>query len=328
MSAAAVEQLLVDSRWRPPRSHLPSYRGPGILTGDEADWRDKLIMVDRLRCEAARDDVNAFIEYAIPDERGQPIQQQWFHEDWHAHLDAHRLGMIKAPRSHGKTTQLVTGRILWRLGRDPSLRIKIVCESDSRAAERLIEIRTHIESNPHVRAVFPDLRPAARHQWTTHKLNVAHAGIHRDASVEALGVLSSATGGRADILVADDIVGRRTGLQMPELRKSTIRAWDSDWMQLLERDGEVWYIGTPWHPQDVTHAIERRGQFAVMSTEIEDPDHPIWIPNWDATALREKLAVIGSVEFARAYQLRATGDDQSIIRSEWIRYFDEEETCA
>ena len=128
--------------------------------------------------------------------------------------------------------------------------------------------------------------------------------------------------------LADDIVGRRTGLQMPELRKSTIRAWDSDWMQLLERDGEVWYIGTPWHPQDVTHAIERRGQFAVMSTEIEDPDHPIWIPNWDATALREKLAVIGSVEFARAYQLRATGDDQSIIRSEWIRYFDEEETCA
>lgn len=325
MSALALNDR-VDPRWRPARQHLPAYDASQVPT-DLEEAREFLQGVDRVRCMAARQDVNAFIEYVLRDENGGYLEQQWFHEKWHAHLSEHKFSLIKAPRSHGKTTQIVAGRTIWRLGLNPSLRIKIVSESDRLAMDRLVEIRTIIETSPHLRAVFPDLVPAERSQWSSHRLNVAHAAIHRDASVEALGILSSATGGRADIVIADDPVGRRTGLQMPEMRNQIIRAWDSDWMQLLDPAGEVWYIATPWHPRDLTHEIERRGQFSILETAIQDEESPIWPDRWSAELLRTKRAQIGSVEFARAYQLRATGDDTTVIRPEWIQYFDTEEVA-
>ena len=177
-----------------------------------------------LEVECARHDINAFVEYAFTDKLGIPLKQATIHREWHEAIDLYDRVCIVAPRDHGKTIQIAVARVLWELGRDPNLRIKLVCQSDEKAKERLASIKEHLERNPKVSEVFPNLRPAEKGSWTKHKIYVKRDAFHVDASVEAKGVLSSASGGRADIVIGDDACDRRNSLAFPKLRTSVKQA--------------------------------------------------------------------------------------------------------
>ena len=131
------------------------------------------VATDDLRIQQARKDPNAFIEYCFEDKNG-PLKQAELHRVWQSEI-AHPVwnptgnvrAMIIAPRDHGKTTQIPVGRALWEIGNDPNLRIKIACQSDRKAVERLFEITDHMERNERVKKVFPHLKPAARGDYTT-----------------------------------------------------------------------------------------------------------------------------------------------------------------
>src|SRR5919198_435038 len=67
--------------------------------------------------------------------------------------------LVAPPRNHGRGGR-VCPRLLWDLGRDPSLRIKIVCATEALAVERARFLRDAIRANARLRLVFPHLRPA------------------------------------------------------------------------------------------------------------------------------------------------------------------------
>src|SRR5438067_10279000 len=77
----------------------------------------------------ARRDVNAFAALCITDPEGRPLVQHALHRQVQRFLDGERRALIELPRDHGKSVQVCL-RVLWELGRDPSLRVKIVCASD------------------------------------------------------------------------------------------------------------------------------------------------------------------------------------------------------
>jgi predicted phage terminase large subunit-like protein len=223
---------------------MPDHPADSISAVMEA--RDRLDALHAAHVRLARTDFGAFMEYVFVDDSGRGFSQQWFHDEWADGMDRHDRLLIICCRDTGKTTQVV-GRAIWELGRNPDLRIKIVCASDGKAKERLFEIVQHIEQNPRVREVFPNLEPAERGSWSKHQIVVRRNAMHRDASVEALGIGSTATGGRADLLIADDVVDRRNALEMPAMREGIKQAWKSDWTNLLEPGGRIWYICTLWH---------------------------------------------------------------------------------
>jgi phage terminase large subunit-like protein len=273
------------------------------------------------RVERAREQFPAFVEYAFWDERtGSPLRQQWFHDEWSAAMDTSDRLIIVAPRDHGKTTQVVA-RVLWELGRDPNLRIKIVCASDGKAMERLFEVTQHL-SNPRVQEVFPHLVPAEEGEWSKHKIVVSRTARHRDASVEALGITSTATGGRADLLVADDVVDRRNALTMPALREQIKHAWKSDWTNLLEPTGRIWYVCTLWHKADLSHELLTNPAFDKVFHAVPDDFGALWPKKWSEEALRARHAEIGSVEFNRAFRNIASDVEEGIVKPDWIRFAD------
>lgn len=274
-----------------------------------------------LRCRA---DCNAFIEYAFTDgNTGEPVRQAWFHRELQAAFEdpEHRFGIYVLPRDHGKTTQ-VEAYCLWRLGNNPNLRIKIVCASDDKAKERLFTLIQHLEHNPKVKEVFPWLRPASVGEWTKHKIVVARDYIMRDASVEALGVTSTATGGRADLLVGDDVVDRRNALEQPKLRETIKVAWDADWINLLEPGGQVIYICTLWHTADLTHKLLRNAEYAIMRYDVGEDFTPLWKEKWPEEALRARRRAIGAREFDRGFRNIALSGDVATVKPEWIRYWE------
>lgn len=300
----------------------------GQATDPKERERQKLKLVAkalvRSRVLEARGDPNKFMEYCFRDsETGKPLRQAEIHREFQDAMASGEDSVNLFPRDHGKTTQK-EGHAIWRLGNDVNLRIKIVCASDSKAVERLFAIIQHIKLNPRIHDVFPWLRPAGLGDWTKHKIVVQRDYISRDASVEALGVLSTATGGRCDLLFADDVVDRRNALELPKLRETVKSAWDSDWSNLMEPNGQIIYTGTPWHTADLTHKLIKNPSYHVLRRAIGkdgDPYYPIWEEKWPAEQLRRRRLKIGQLEYDRGFRLIALSGEFATVNPEWILYW-------
>jgi hypothetical protein len=274
----------------------------------ERDLRHKLAR--------AHDDVNAFMEYCFTDEvSGLPFIQAPIHRDWHAHIEANPWAGILAPREHAKTTQIAIGRTLWRLGRNPDLRIKIISSNDDEATKRVQAIGEHIERNRRVHEVFPDLRPAERQNWTKHSITVQREVITPEPSVEAYGVLATGSGARADEIIFDDPVDFRNAILNPGSRKAVIGAVEDVWLNLLTPEGRVVYIATPWHNADLTAKLkgERKKTWAFFERFIDKDYTPLWPEKWPRDILRRHEERIGKRAFARGFFGIPLSDEDAVF---------------
>src|SRR5919199_546329 len=107
----------------------------------------------------SRADPNAFAEFCFTDPSGRPLRQAAVHRELQAFLSRQPRALVELPRDHGKSVQVCV-RLLWELGRNPALRVRIVCASETLAAERGRFLRDALAANDRLRLVFPHLRPA------------------------------------------------------------------------------------------------------------------------------------------------------------------------
>jgi phage terminase large subunit-like protein len=288
-------------------------------------------------------DPNIFMELAMENDWDQEsrdtlfLKQSWFHRElqyiieqgrpWNGDAQTRKLFKYLAiafPRGFGKTTQII-GSILYELGRNPNARIKLVAETQETAQQRVYEVKTHIERNGYLRAIFPELKGTSLDQWTNGKLYIDRTMLSRDASLQAFGVLESATGGRADILIGDDVVGRRNALTQPKLREEVKSAWFSSWFPQLTRGGRCWYIFTPWHLQDLSHDIVTKEQFLTMVVTVGQHFESPWPEFQSQDDLKHKRELLGAIEFPRAYWLEALNESDSPVNEMYLKYIDVED---
>jgi hypothetical protein len=271
----------------------------------------------------ARINCDAFIEYCFTDqETGEPCIQTWFHKEWQAAMEEHNNVYIVAPRGHGKTSQIV-GRVIFQLGKRPETRVKIVCQTEGKAKDRIYEIRQAIELNQKVREVFPNLIPAEKQQWTQFVLIIKRRQGIRDPSVEVCSILGSVSGGRADLLIFDDVCDRKNSLDQPKLRKVVKRAYFSDYLPTLEPSGKKVYICTLWHRDDLNSKLRNSKVYHIIDNSIDSKTiEPIWPEKWTRERLLVARAEMPEDEFLRAYCNVLKSDSLSIVKYDWIRYYD------
>lgn len=227
-----------------------------------------------VRRRRARRDYNSFVEFALRDERGHALTQDVIHRVWQLHIrlcwEAGVHPAIIAPFAHGKTVQLVTGRSAYEIGLDPNIRIKVVCNSDTKSKERVAHVGNILQSQayravfPHVRPVPPERAKKLRPKWTEHMLLVDRVGSSVDVTVQAHGVTSTGVGGRADLIVFDDVCDRKNSIDEPATRSRIVDGFDDTWMSRLSPRGRVIYVGTPWHQADLTHHLMGRPGWSVL----------------------------------------------------------------
>jgi len=221
------------------------------------------------------------------------------------------------PRDHGKSTQ-VCGRILWELGRNPGLRVKIICATDAVARERSRFLRRAIRHNGRVRDVFPHLRPAQ--PWTAAAFTVARPAEVIGPSVAAFGLGTGSTGTRADLLVCDDVVDVRS-LHSKAERERACDYFTNNLMNLLEPDGRFWGLFTPWHRDDLNARLKRSSAYALFSRAVGADFEPVWPGRWSSENLRTRKDEIGSASFSRGYRLQPVSDEDTPIKAGWIRFW-------
>src|SRR5262245_43460206 len=110
---------------------------PTILALTRLVQRDQVekAAVLAMRARLAREDPVAFAEFAFTDETGRPMILPQVHRDLQEFLTRSPRGLVELPRDHGKTTRVMI-RSVWELGRNPNLRIMLVCGSTALAMQR------------------------------------------------------------------------------------------------------------------------------------------------------------------------------------------------
>lgn len=283
------------------------------------EWRqlEHLAMI-----ELARRDVNTFAEYCFN------LEQQDFHREWHAAIkhpkynpEGHQFVRVFGMRYAGKSIQMATIRAVWEIGVCAELRIKLVTQNDDRASDRLAQIIEIIEYNARVREIFPDLRSTNRGSWTKHKITVRRNSVNdqgkmigADASIEALGITSTVTGGRADLLIFDDPIDFRNAIQYPVMRQTVKQLFYSVWINLMDSDGRVIFIGTAWHEDDLLHELGRNDAFFSLVYPAIRPDGTaLWPGEWSLEKLEDRRKLIGNREFDRQFLCKALSDEDAIF---------------
>jgi hypothetical protein len=278
------------------------------------------------RIVGARARAEDFIEYAIRDEEtGRVLQNADYHKEWQEHWRENRFSSLIAPVEHGKTQQML-GKILHLLGNDQSLRVALISNTSDQARKLLRSVRTHIERNEKVHEVFPDLKPSHRDEdpWHQDMITVERSTIAKDPSVQAHGVFGPITGARIDVILLDDVLSFEN-TRTEEQRKKLLEWFDSTVFTRATKNARIYSIGTPWHPDDFLHELEKRPGFAckrysAVTNPTADPSDwdPIWTKQWPVSRLLERQRNMTETVFQRKYLCQARMDATSRFKTEWF----------
>ena len=302
------------------------------------DLQQQLDAVDHERLlRKCRRDCATFIAYVFK------IEQQPFHRELHAQLDAHQYCTIDAPVEHGKTFQVSIGRTLWQLGRNVQETIAIISNTSELPEMCLAIIRDAIVDNVRVHQVFPALKVArfGRSKVGNLALTVERGPVHdKDPSVVAMGMNGSIIGRRWSILKTDDIQDMANTWTEHERRKTTT-IFTSTMVNRLLAEGRHEDIGTPWHLLDTRHTMRKMdgyvyrrfdaatgGMYDIHRKLLRYVDRPTLWPKWvrDAVSgklygfptdrLEHKARMLPSYEYDRQFRCIALAGSLAVFKQE------------
>lgn len=257
--------------------------------------------------KAARKNPAVFCQFTLRDEQTQkPIRLAPMHVEWHDILDRHRRAVIWTHTDAGKTSLISIGRVLWEIGKNPNIRILIVCEGKALGKKIIESIKRYIERSVELAMVFPHLQRGV--SWTQSQITVKRDGQSKDPTIDTVGEDTKAMGARADLIVIDDFLSAANtfteALRVKSLSflKSTIEGRKAPLARL-------WFIGNAWHVSDAMHAYAREpATFAAKYPVVIPATHPVndnawvsrWPERWPLSRVREELANRGPVEGPRS----------------------------
>ncbi len=163
-----------------------------------------------------------------------------------------RRRMLQAWRGAAKTW-LTCAYALWRLYRNPQERIKIISANENKAIENATFMRRLIDEVPQL--AF--LRPKPGQRDSVLAFDVGPSDAAPTPSVSALGITGQLTGGRATILISDDVEVPKNSYTegMRERLAELIKEYDA----LIVPGGEIIYLGTPQTEQSIYNVVRKRG---------------------------------------------------------------------
>ena len=259
---------------------------------------------------------NFFAEWMLSDKNAK---QQKIHKRMQQWWTLHPNSYIEQHRGIGKTVQAVL-RASWDVGHDPTIRIKVLQQSNDEASKTGRLVRDIMES-PRYRAVFPEIEPDPT-CWNVTEMRVKHGSMQRDPTFDFKGIFGRA-GGRWDCLIVDDICDLRNSVQHPAMRDQVKDALSTTWMPMFDattgRQCTIRRIGTCYHVDDIT-AVWRSyhgDKGTLLRNPVIDYVSP-WPEVWSANALREWREENGDIAYARAYELRPISSDVIVFPSEWL----------
>ncbi len=274
------------------------------------------------RAALARIDPSEFCAFVLRDEKtGKPIKLAPVHERMHELATLHDRAIFWAHVEAGKSSMISIGRVLWELGRDPTLRIAVISNTKDLAIKLVRLLGQYIEKSEELHMVFPNLVPTEDPglPWRALALTVKRDGVGgKDPSVQAAGVHGNIIGSRIDRLICDDVLDHEnTNTPVP---RTEVLGWiKSSLLSRLSDSARVIFVGNAWHPEDPMHMLEREPQWKGFRFPVIDTHGVVtWPERWPLRRIERARQDLGPLEYAR--QLLCLPRDESTARfkREWL----------
>lgn len=241
--------------------------------------------------------------------------------------------MVLKPRYSFKSAICTAGYSLWKLVKNPNLRILIYSDSAGKASGFLTDIKNHIEGkapNSRFREFYPNWETDPhKGKWNESEIIVSTRDYaHREPSIDTGGIDSSKVGKHYDIIIFDDIVSDincTTKQQMDKIHDCYKKA-----LSLLKPGGEVVIVGTRWHYGDCYGRIlaENRdrqnfGEFIKDAEEVDSEGKLIFESiGLNREFLDYQRKEQGSYIYSCLYRNNPVSDDTALFKIEDFRYYD------
>lgn len=163
-----------------------------------------------------------------------------------------RRRVIEAFRGIGKSW-LTAAYVLWRLYINPEERILVVSASKDRADAFSVFLKRLIDEMP----LLNHLRPRPGQRDSNIAFDVGPSSAHQAPSVRSVGITGQLTGGRATIIIADDVEVPKNSLTqgMRDKLGEQVKEFDA----VLTPGGEIIYLGTPQTEMSLYNTLPNRG---------------------------------------------------------------------
>ena len=189
-----------------------------------------------------------------------------------------RFKLVLMPRYSFKSCVCTAGTSLWRLMKDPNLRILIYSDAIDKAKGFLTEIKNHIEGKAGGSKFRKNLGayetdPRKDGKWNDSEIVIStRYDHHAEHSIEIAGIETSKVGKHYNIIIFDDIVSDKnitTKEQMDKVKECYKKS-----LSMLVPGGEIIMIGTIWHFNDLYRQIiaenKERETFEIVNRDAEE----------------------------------------------------------
>lgn len=181
--------------------------------------------------------------------------------------------MVQAFRGVGKSW-LTAAYVLWRLYLNPNERILVVSASKDRADAFSVFLKRLIEQTDWLMHLKPD--PLKGQRDSVVAFDVGPSDPHQAPSVRSVGITGQMTGGRATIIVADDIETPKNSMTL--LMRDRLGELVKEFDAVLTPGGEIIYLGTPQCEESVYNKLPERG-YTVRIWPARFPDQQ-WLSSY------------------------------------------------
>lgn len=269
-------------------------------------------------------------------------QMNWHHRliceklDKWVNKEIRRLMIFTAPR-HGKS-ELVSRKLpAYIFGKNPDTSVISASYSADLSSRMNRDVQRIIDSEKYME-IFPDTRLSGmgKHQGGTYQRNsdifeiVDHKGVYRSA-----GVGGGITGMGGEYIIIDDPVKNRQEANSETHRESLWDWYTSTLYTRLEKDGCLLVTLTRWHEDDLAGRLLERmkqgdgEQWTIISLpavceeppapyDIRKPGEALWVDKYNAEALANIKATVGTYDWSALYQQRPQPADGTIFKREWF----------
>ena len=246
----------------------------------------------------------------------QPMIPQPFHRAWlDAALENSEI-LLLAARNHAKSEYYSAVLPAWLIGHNSRLRVVHITSTDglaegySRRLQRVVDM-------PAYRQIFPYLPPHGR-KWATNEWTL-DIPDQRDPTWRCAGRCGAITGGRADIIIVDDVVTEENARTAGE-RLHTLDWFQMTLMPMLIPGGKLLVIGSRYHEDDLYGQLMRGGMKTLHYPAEDESGNILWPERFTREHLdAQATAPLGSLaSYTMQYLCRAISTHGEVFKREWF----------
>lgn len=161
--------------------------------------------------------------------------------------------IVNTPPGHAKSTTITVNYVLWRIIKNPDIKIIVVSKAQRLAEQFLLQIKERL-TNPEYDQLQADFAPGGGWKdgsvsWKANQFYISGRGSEaKDPTVQAIGMRGQVYGARSDLIIVDDAVDN-----------TNVSEYDKqiDWLlgivgsRLAPRTGRLLVVGTRISSKDL-----------------------------------------------------------------------------